>query len=50
MNHLIQIEHVSAILYLAMSNYMNQLNLRGVRTWFRLQHLIIVRKEQQIYE
>ncbi|GAA3314118.1 hypothetical protein GCM10020331_005880 [Ectobacillus funiculus] len=36
-NNLIQIEHVSSTLYLAMSNYMNKLNLRGMGTWFRLQ-------------
>ncbi|MFE4047704.1 MULTISPECIES: ferritin [unclassified Priestia] len=36
-NNLIQIEHVSSTLYLAMSNYMNKLNYRGMGTWLRLQ-------------
>lgn len=37
-NHLIQIEHQSAYLYLAMSNYFNKLNLKGFAHWLRLQH------------
>ncbi|MDG4658459.1 ferritin [Ectobacillus antri] len=36
-NNLIQIEHVSSTLYLAMSNYMNKLNFKGMGTWLRLQ-------------
>ncbi|MBO9130232.1 ferritin [Bacillus sp. 165] len=36
-NNLIQIEHVSTTLYLAMSNYMNKLNYKGMGTWLRLQ-------------
>lgn len=36
-NNLIQIEHVSSTLYLAMSNYMNKLNYRGMGSWLRLQ-------------
>ncbi|PLR95145.1 ferritin [Bacillus sp. T33-2] len=36
-NNLIQLEHVSSALYLAMSNYMNKINLRGMGTWLRLQ-------------
>jgi ferritin len=37
LNNLIQIEHVSSTLYLAMSAYMNRLNLRGMGSWLRLQ-------------
>ena len=37
-NHLIQVELVSANLYLAMSNYFNRRNLTGIGTWLRLQY------------
>ncbi|MFB5282563.1 ferritin [Peribacillus sp. Hz7] len=37
MNNLIQIEHVSTTLYLAMSAYMGRLNLTGMAHWLRLQ-------------
>ncbi|MFD2446574.1 ferritin [Bacillus sp. CGMCC 1.16607] len=36
-NNLIQIEHVSTTLYLAMSSYMGRLNLTGMAHWLRLQ-------------
>lgn len=36
-NHLIQVEHVSTTLYLAMSAYMGRLNLTGMSHWLRLQ-------------
>ncbi|MED4402453.1 ferritin [Metabacillus fastidiosus] len=36
-NKLIQIEHVSTTLYLAMSAYMGRLNLTGIAHWLRLQ-------------
>ena len=36
-NNLIQIEHVSSTLYLAMSAYMGRLNLTGMAHWLRLQ-------------
>lgn len=36
-NNLIQIEHVSTTLYLAMSAYMGRLNLTGMAHWLRLQ-------------
>lgn len=37
MNNLIQIEHVSTTLYLAMSAYMGKLNFTGMAKWLRLQ-------------
>ncbi|WP_228307382.1 ferritin [Priestia sp. J2] len=37
LNNLIQLEHVSSTLYLAMSNYMNRLNYKGMGSWLRLQ-------------
>ncbi|MFS0861996.1 ferritin [Fredinandcohnia sp. 179-A 10B2 NHS] len=37
LNNLIQIEHVSTTLYLAMSAYMGRLNLTGMAKWLRLQ-------------
>ncbi|MED4533389.1 ferritin [Metabacillus fastidiosus] len=36
-NNLIQIEHVSTTLYLAMSAYMGKLNYTGMAHWLRLQ-------------
>lgn len=36
-NNLIQVEHVSSTLYLAMSAYMGKLNLTGMAHWLRLQ-------------
>jgi ferritin len=36
-NNLIQIEHVSTTLYLAMSAYMGKLNFTGMAHWLRLQ-------------
>ncbi|WP_198134405.1 ferritin [Pontibacillus litoralis] len=36
-NHLIQIEHVSTTLYLAMSAYMDRKNYTGMAKWLRLQ-------------
>lgn len=36
-NNLIQVEHVSSILYLAMSAYMGKLNYTGMAHWLRLQ-------------
>jgi ferritin len=36
-NNLIQIEHVSTTLYLAMSAYMGRLNFTGMAHWLRLQ-------------
>ncbi|WP_394231871.1 ferritin [Niallia oryzisoli] len=36
-NNLIQIEHLSTTLYLAMSAYMGKLNLTGMAHWLRLQ-------------
>lgn len=36
-NNLIQVEHVSTTLYLAMSAYMGKLNLVGMAHWLRLQ-------------
>ena len=36
-NNLIQVEHVSTTLYLAMSAYMGRLNLTGMSHWLRLQ-------------
>ncbi|MEN2768144.1 ferritin [Ornithinibacillus xuwenensis] len=36
-NNLIQIEHLSTTLYLAMSSYMGRLNLTGMAHWLRLQ-------------
>lgn len=36
-NNLIQIEHVSTTLYLAMSAYMGRLNYTGMAHWLRLQ-------------
>ncbi|HYK72217.1 MAG TPA: ferritin [Pseudoneobacillus sp.] len=36
-NNLIQIEHVSTTLYLAMSAYMGKLNYTGMAKWLRLQ-------------
>ncbi|WP_010281280.1 ferritin [Bacillus timonensis] len=36
-NNLIQIEHISTTLYLAMSSYMGRLNLTGMARWLRLQ-------------
>ena len=36
-NNLIEIEHVSTTLYLAMSAYMGKLNLTGMASWLRLQ-------------
>lgn len=36
-NKLIQVEHVSSTLYLAMSAYMGRLNLTGMAHWLRLQ-------------
>ncbi|RFU71257.1 ferritin [Peribacillus saganii] len=36
-NNLIQIEHVSSTLYLAMSAHMGKLNLTGMAHWLRLQ-------------
>ncbi len=36
-NNLIQIEHVSTTLYLAMSAYLGRLNLTGMAHWLRLQ-------------
>lgn len=37
-NYLIQGEHISAYLYLAMSNYFLRLNLPGMANWLRIQH------------
>lgn len=37
MNNLIQLEHVSSTLYLAMSAYMGKQNLTGMAKWLRLQ-------------
>lgn len=37
MNNLIQIEHVSSTLYLAMSAYMGKMNFTGMANWLRLQ-------------
>lgn len=37
LNNLIQLEHVSSTLYLAMFNYMNRLNYKGMGSWLRLQ-------------
>ncbi|WP_394140228.1 ferritin [Cytobacillus oceanisediminis] len=37
LNNLIQIEHVSSTLYLAMSAYMGKENLTGMAKWLRLQ-------------
>lgn len=36
-NNLIQLEHVSTTLYLAMSAYMGKLNLTGIAHWLQLQ-------------
>lgn len=36
-NNLIQVEHVSSILYFAMSAYMGKLNYTGMAHWLRLQ-------------
>jgi ferritin len=36
-NNLIQIEHLSTTLYLAMSSYMGRLNFTGMAHWLRLQ-------------
>lgn len=36
-NNLIQIEHISTTLYLAMSAYMGKLNFTGMAHWLRLQ-------------
>lgn len=36
-NNLIQVEHVSSTLYLAMSAYMGSLNYTGMAKWLRLQ-------------
>lgn len=36
-NNLIQVEHVSTTLYLAMSSYMGRLNYTGIAHWLRLQ-------------
>lgn len=36
-NNLIQVEHLSTTLYLAMSAYMGRLNLTGMAHWLRLQ-------------
>ncbi|MFX3623628.1 MAG: ferritin [Ectobacillus sp.] len=36
-NNLIQVEHVSTTLYLAMAYYMEKLNLKGMAMWLRLQ-------------
>ncbi|AZB44404.1 ferritin [Bacillus sp. FJAT-42376] len=36
-NSLIQIEHVSSTLYLAMSAYMGKLNYTGMEAWLRIQ-------------
>lgn len=40
LNNLIQLEHVSSTLYLAMSNYMNRLNYKGMGSWLRLQSAV----------
>ncbi|WP_059172586.1 ferritin [Bacillus sp. FJAT-27445] len=37
MNNLIQIEHISSTLYLAMSAHMGRLNFTGMAKWLRLQ-------------
>ncbi|MCR4426384.1 MAG: ferritin [Firmicutes bacterium] len=37
-NHLIQVENVSAQLYLAMSSYFGKIGLSGMENWLRLQY------------
>ena len=37
LNNLIHLEYVSSTLYLAMSNYINRLNYKGMGSWLRLQ-------------
>ena len=48
-HHLIQLQDESSAFYLAMASYMNELNLKGMESWFKfqsekeLEHMVTLR-------